>query len=321
VWYTAAHYKTPLQASVNLVSTKDLESNIDSVIMADNPKFIADLPSSISSKIVDPVKLAQYDAVEIAKTWPQLDMFKSVKMKTNYKLSPRRILKLLVKRELDFFNLERAIQNDNIDTLKDYIKRGFWTPCMGSVHMAIKYNANNSLLYLLEEVGKVPSAYWLDRLIKNEGYEALEYITTSKPDWRPSQDDVDEACAYGSDSALKWYFSLNSNICPSNFALRRAQALNYFGILEFCLERWYQYCLATLEPKCTLEQSQIDTIASRGDWRFLSWCSKCNPEMDPPNEKALLKARELNHFEVIKWAYLRFPNRYSYSIELMLDGF
>ncbi|PJF19296.1 hypothetical protein PSACC_00888, partial [Paramicrosporidium saccamoebae] len=201
VWYTAAYYKTCWQANASLVSTADLEDNIDSIVLADNPAFVDDLPPSIGHKVMDPVKLAKYDAVGLARTWSQLAVGR-----TNIN-----------------FNLEFAIKAENIYALEEYIKREIWTPCMTSVHIAIKCNAKASLLYLLNKVAKVPSAYWLSLLIKNKSYEAFEQIIKSNPDWRPSQEDIDEACAYGWKDALKFYFFKNPKLQPSRLALLRAQ--------------------------------------------------------------------------------------------------
>jgi hypothetical protein len=153
-------------------------------------------------------------------------------------------------------------------------------------------------------------------LVFNGCCEAIDYITSSNPDWGPSQEDVDEACAYGWNDALKLYFFVNPNLRPSNFALLKAQKLNHSGTLEFGLKRWPQYCLTIIRPECTLGQSQIDNAASKGHWRFLSWCSDCNPEMNPPSENALEKAHGLGHDKIIKWAYSRFPSFYSDRIEL-----
>ncbi|PJF19297.1 hypothetical protein PSACC_00889 [Paramicrosporidium saccamoebae] len=310
VWYTAAYYKTCWQANAGLVSTKDLESNIDSIVLADNSKFVADLPPSISSMLTNPMLLAQYDAVGLAKTWSHLEVFESEKMKQR-KLSPPKILELIEARKRESFNLESAIKNNQLSTLDRYIKEEVWTPCMDNIYIAIKCNAKNSLLYLLKKVQKIPSAYWLDLLITKNWHEALEYIKESNPGWEPSQEDIDEACAYGWESVLKFYFGMNPDKRPSSAALLKAQLLNRFGVLEFSLERWYQYCLATLKPSCALKQFQIDNAAARGNWRFLGWCADCNPSMLPPSRDALGEARKSGHHNVIDWTYSRFPGVYN----------
>jgi hypothetical protein len=62
-------------------------------------------------------------------------------------------------RDRENFNLELAIKNECIDTLDNYIRWGIWTPCMDAVHMAIRFSATRSILYLLGKVKKIPSAY------------------------------------------------------------------------------------------------------------------------------------------------------------------
>jgi hypothetical protein len=240
-------------------------------------------------------------------------------MKTFYRLEPLRILELQRKR-VGNFDLESAIKDDDTSTLDEYIRLELWTPCMNAVHSAILHKAEHTLLYLVAKVKKVPSAYWLSRLMDNRFYKVFECLDLANPGWGPKQEDVDEACAYGCGNTLELYFFMNPNLRPSSAALLRAQVLNYSSVLEFCLTKWYQHCVDTLKPECVLRQSQIDKSALRGHWHFLNWCADQNPMMNPPSEDTLETAHACKQFKVVAWAYSRFPNYYSRHLELPVDS-
>ncbi|PJF18265.1 hypothetical protein PSACC_01907 [Paramicrosporidium saccamoebae] len=148
VLYYAMFRDTAWDIYPDLLSASDLEQNVHSILIADNPKILEFLPELLE-QVLDSNNLANYDAINLTKTLSDLSMFEYSDIDPLF--ASLRVVNFLKECKLKIACTPfTAILTGNVEIIHSLIKEGLWVPKWHLLHYAINSKESECLMLFLQ---------------------------------------------------------------------------------------------------------------------------------------------------------------------------